>query len=59
MDILQINLIIAKSYNKQLEHKLQNLFKIQIFKSRLKNNGLLKLTIVNQLTKKSDIEKNK
>ena len=59
MALLQIRLIIAKSCNKKLKYKLENLIKIQIFKNRLTNVGLFKLTIVSQLPKESYAEKNK
>lgn len=58
MAVLQIGLVIAKSRNKILEHELQKLFKMQMLKSRLKNVGLLKTTILSQFPKKPDAEKN-
>lgn len=51
-DVLYIRLIIVKDHNNKLEYKMYDLFKIQIFKNRLKNNRLLKPIIVNKLLKK-------
>ena len=51
-DVLYIRLIIVKNYNNKLKYKMHDLFKIQIFKNRLKNNRLLKPIIVNKLLKK-------
>ena len=54
----QIGLVLAKSRNKILEHKLQDLFKMQMLNSKLKNVGPLKMTIVSQLPKERDGKNN-